>query len=103
MEIKYLPAPSVHADVDLLGVLCHEDTLDGDPVLQDLDARLHGLLRTAATEERFLARPGQTLSLHTHGGIPARRLVIIGCGPASQFSAGPARVAAGRFARVALA
>jgi leucyl aminopeptidase len=105
MEIKYLPAPPQSAQTDpacdLLGILCHDDTLETDLVVQGLDGRLQGLLRTTATEERFLARAGQSLALHTHGDIAARRLMLIGCGPASQFSAGAARTAAGRFARLA--
>ena len=42
--------------------------------------RLDGLLRRAAAEERFAAKPGQSLLAHTHGALPARRVALVGLG-----------------------
>ena len=101
MNIRYLTSDPLQADIDLLGVLCHDDTLESDPLLTRIDAVLSNLLRSAIAEERFVARPGQTLTLHTRGDLRPRRLVLIGCGPTAGASVASTRVAAGRFARAA--
>ncbi|HET6151235.1 MAG TPA: leucyl aminopeptidase [Polyangia bacterium] len=95
--------PATRAELDLLGLVCHDDTLASDPLVQDLDARLSGLVQGTVTEERFLAHAGQTLTLHTRGDLPTRRVALIGAGPSNAFSVGAARLAAGRFARAASA
>jgi leucyl aminopeptidase len=103
MNIRYLTSDPLQADIDLLGVLCHDDTLESDPLIARADGVLTNLLRTAIAEERFLARPGQTLTLHTRGDVRPRRLVLIGCGPAAGTSVASTRLAAGRLARAAAA
>ena len=118
MEIRHISLPSLSAppatpargttpalevELDLLGLLCHDDTLSSDPLVQEADASLRGLLLATAADERFLAHAGQTLSLHTRGDLPSRRLVLIGAGPSPTLTTGAARVAAGRFARAAAA
>jgi leucyl aminopeptidase len=105
MEIKHLATNPLQADIDidLLGIICHDDTLEFDPLVQELDAGLRGHLRSSAAEERFLAHAGQSLTMHTRGDLRPRRLILIGCGPAITFGIGAARTAAGRFARAASA
>jgi leucyl aminopeptidase len=101
MQIKHLTTPPLTADLDLLGLVCHDDTLPSDPLIKEVDSRLHGLLLGAAGDERFLAHAGQTLALHTRQDLSSRRLVLIGAGPSAAFGVAAARVAAGRFARAA--
>jgi leucyl aminopeptidase len=101
MDITTSSSDPFQTGVDLLGLLCHEETLDQDRLLDKADAALGGLLRRAIREERFLAKPGQTLTLHTHGRLEAQRIALIGAGPRSGFGVGEARLSAGRLARVA--
>jgi len=103
MNIRYLTSDPLQADVDLLGIICHDDTLDTDTLLTLADAALSGLLRAAIGDERFTGRPGQTLTLHARGDLRPRRIVLIGSGPATGASVASHRIAAGRLARAAAA
>jgi leucyl aminopeptidase len=103
MNIRYLTSDPLQADVDLLGLICHDDTLDTDPLVTRADAALSGLLRSAITDERFTGRAGQTVTLHARGDLRPRRILIIGSGPATAASAASHRIAAGRLARAAAA
>ncbi len=85
---------------DLLAVICGDGDLD-QPLLKQLDDRLGGLVRGAAAEERFRGKPGQTLTLHTRGALPARRLVLVGAGSAARDAERALRVAAGAAVRAA--
>lgn len=66
-----------------------------------LDHALGGLLSTVLTEEHFEAKPGKTLVLHTHGKIPARRIIVVGLGPKGEVNLERLRVAAAAVARTA--
>jgi leucyl aminopeptidase len=103
MNIRYLTSDPLQADVDLLGLICHDDTLDSDALVTRADTALNGLLRGAITDERFTARAGQTLALHARGDLRPRRILLIGSGPASSASVASNRIAAGRMARTAAA
>ena len=86
-------------EADLLIVACTEADLDGD-LVRDLDRRLGGLLQRSASDERFRAKPGQTLALHATG-IRARRLALIGLGKPAASSLRELRSAAGIGMRLA--
>jgi leucyl aminopeptidase len=94
-------ANPLESTVDLLVLLCAEDHLAEDALIHGADAALGGALRQAIADERFKAKAGQTLLLHTLGRLPAARLALVGCGPSSAAGAREARVAAGRAARLA--
>ena len=57
MNIRYLTSDPLQADVDLLGLICHDDTLDSDALLTRADTAL----------ERPLARRDQRRALHRPG------------------------------------
>ena len=88
--------------VDLLAVICGEGALE-QSLLRQLDDRLNGLLIRTAAEERFRGKPGQTLTLHAHGAIEPRRLVLIGAGNLERDAGRPLRQAAGSAIRAASA
>ncbi|HEY4238449.1 MAG TPA: leucyl aminopeptidase [Kofleriaceae bacterium] len=78
------------AQVDLLGVTAFAGALGTggagiDPTFKLLDAALGGHLLDAARAESFDGKVGQTVVLHTHGRIPAKRVVIVGAGPKAEF------------------
>ena len=103
MNIRFLIADPLQAEVDILGILCHDDTLDSDPLIVRTDAALGGLLRSAISEERFLGKPGQTVLMHSRGDVRPRRIALVGAGPSTQATVASHRIAAGRFARAAAA
>jgi leucyl aminopeptidase len=101
MDIATAATDPLQIRVDLLALLCHEDSLDDDKLIHQADGALDGLLRRSIQEERFLGKPGQILTLHTHGRLESRRLSLIGCGPRTTFGVAELRAAAGRLARLA--
>jgi leucyl aminopeptidase len=101
LDLILSPANPLEAPVDILVLACSEDQLAEDPLVRGADAALGGALRQAATEERFRAKPGQSITLHTFGRLPAPRVALLGCGASAGFSAKDARPTAGRATRLA--
>lgn len=67
----------------------------------DVDAALDGLITKFAKEERFVGKEGQALLFHTHGKIPANRVLVIGLGKPADFSTETVRKAAGFVIKIA--
>src|SRR5580692_3626098 len=88
--------------VDLLVIACGEGDLAPSGLLERADAKLGGDLRRAMTEERFRARAGQSLLVHAHGQLPARRLGLIGLGAGAEPTARAIRLAAGNAVRLGI-
>ncbi|MBI3495105.1 hypothetical protein HY065_00555, partial [Candidatus Berkelbacteria bacterium] len=57
---------------------------------------LGGIIDDIAKEEHFEGKEGETLLLHTHGKIPAKRVLAVGLGKREDFSAEAVRRAAAR-------
>lgn len=72
-------AEMVACDAVAVGVFQQERELDG--AAARVDRALGGLLGSVIAEEHFEAKPAKTLVLHTHGKIPARRIIVVGLGP----------------------
>jgi leucyl aminopeptidase len=103
MNITLSTTDPLAANADLLALVCHEDTLTEDPLLNQADALLGGVLRQAIKDERFRAKVNQTLVLHTHKRLNPARLVIVGAGPRNSARPTDLRTASGRAARTAAA
>jgi leucyl aminopeptidase len=103
MQFAFSGGPAADVACDLLAVAVFDDGLAASDLGKALDAKLGGLLVAAATDERFEGKPGQTVSLHTHGKLSARRVVLLGAGKAATFEAAEARHLAARAARAAAA
>ena len=88
---------------DALAIGVYEDgrELEGAPVR--VDKALGGLLTEVMTEEKFEAKLGKTLVFHTHGKIPARRIIAVGLGPKSAATPDTLRNAAAAVVRRASA
>jgi leucyl aminopeptidase len=100
-ELTISTANPLEASLDLLVLPCLEDRLAEDPQVQAADAQLGGALRHAIATERFRGKPGQVLTIHTLGKLPAARLALVGCGPGAGFAGREARIVGGRAARLA--
>src|SRR5207302_4861151 len=83
-------APLSHAS-DLLAVLVREGAASADKegksppklndaLLAEADKALGGLLVRATADEEFTGKEAQQLSMHTHGKLPAARLLVLGLG-----------------------
>ena len=68
-----------------------------------LDDTLKGLLSELIEEEGFKGKLGETTILHTHGKIPAKRIMLVGLGKREDFGLDKVRKAAGASAKRAKA
>ncbi|MDQ7819987.1 MAG: leucyl aminopeptidase [Armatimonadota bacterium] len=64
-----------------------------------VDAALGGALAAALAEEKFEATAAATLVLHTHGRIPARRIIAVGMGAPDAVTAETVRRASAAVVR----
>jgi len=101
MEILLTTTPPLELACDLLAIACDEDTLAENAHVTSVDHALGGVLRRVIEEERFRAKPTQSLMIHTHGRIPASRVVLVGIGPRSTARSPHLRSFAARAVRAA--
>ncbi|HUJ60296.1 MAG TPA: leucyl aminopeptidase [Kofleriaceae bacterium] len=85
LEVTLLDGSAVTAAVDILAFTAFGDpTKDG--VFKSVDHVLGGALAEVAKAESFEGKPGQTLSLYTHGKLGAKRVMVVGAGPCGDFT-----------------
>ena len=82
-------------------VLFSEESARPNGAVADVNQALAGQLLRAAAEEGFRGKPDQTFVLHTHGRLPAARVVMVGTGPRETADAEALRQAAGRAVKAA--
>ena len=75
---------SIATDLLTLGVF---DDYREDRRVTDLDAAPGGVLLRAADEEQFKAKKLASFTLHTHGKLPAVRILLVGLGARKDFTA----------------
>lgn len=101
MNIQLKSAAPTDEATDLLAIGCAEDTLEDNALLGALDTALSGYLRIAIRDERFKAKPGQTLSLTALGRLPAQRVALFGLGKRAAITLPVLRGFAARATRLA--
>jgi leucyl aminopeptidase len=79
---------------DALVVGIFQDVGPGEGAAARVDKALGGLLAASLTEERFEGKVAKTTVLHTHGKIPARRVITVGLGPRGKATLDTLRKAA---------
>jgi len=84
-EITLSSGAAWQQGVDLVAFATFGDPAK-DPVFKSADQALGGALAEVAVSESFEGKSGQTLVLYTQKKIPAKRIVVIGCGPRTDFS-----------------
>ncbi len=76
-------------EADVLALFAKLGKTDEDVILSDeikrIDKLLGGILSEIINEEKYQVGLGKTLLLHTHGVIPAKRILIVGIGKASEL------------------
>jgi leucyl aminopeptidase len=95
-----LDAPEALA-CDALGVGIVADGTALEGAAARVDKALGGLLSAMLAEEKFDAKLGSTLLLHTHGRIPARKIIAAGLGPKNALTLDHLRRAAAVVVRQA--
>ena len=85
MELRLLVGNLLETQCDVLAVTCFGDPAK-DATVKALNTALGGLVLEAAIAESFDGKSLQTLSLHTGGKLPAKRLLVVGLGNKHDFS-----------------
>ena len=82
-------------------VLFADDSAHPNGAVAAIDRALSGQLLRAAKEEGFAGKAEQTFVLHSHGRLPAPRVVVVGMGSAEKMDVEALRQAAGRGIKAA--
>ncbi len=85
LSVTHVAAPLLAASVELVALVTYGDPTR-DPVFKSADHALGGVLADVAKGESFEGKAGQSITVHTHGRIPARRLMVVGAGARNEFS-----------------
>ncbi|MBA3460986.1 MAG: leucyl aminopeptidase [Deltaproteobacteria bacterium] len=75
----------LQAPVDLVAFVTYGDPTK-DSIFKSADQALGGVLADVAKSESFEGKIGQSITVHTHGRIPARRVVVVGGGVRGEFT-----------------
>ena len=102
LDLATTTADPADIDADLLVLAVGEGELERGELLDGTDARVGGVLRRAAGEERFRAKLGQTLVVHVRD-VRAQRIALVGLGAGVDRAGQALRIAAGCAARIATA
>ena len=101
MKFTFTTDDFTQIKADLIGLLVFEDRPTDGAAWQALDRALDGLLGRLAVEERFKAKKGQSLTLHTHARIGPTRILVVGAGARKDWSAPDLRGFATRVVKTA--
>ncbi len=100
ISITHIQGPALTVTADLLAF-----TVFGDPskdaTFKAVDAALSGVLADVAKSESFDGKSNQSIVVHTHGRIAARRVLVLGGGVRSEFGNPTIRDVAATTAQVA--
>ena len=99
VEVRAQTAESFDADVLAVALPDNGSTLPA--VADSLDKALEGRLSRLAAEEEVAQAIGRTAVLHPDGELGARRVVVVGLGPAAEIDADALRTAAARVSAAA--
>jgi leucyl aminopeptidase len=102
MKTTIVAAPPQETVCDALLIGTFESQVMGGTVAR-LDGLLGGHLSIHVREEEFEGKEGSALAFHTHGKIPAKKLILLGLGPKKGFVVERLRRAAGRMVKLAKA
>src|ERR1700759_340101 len=85
IELTLLQGAPLQAHVDLLALTTFGDP-SKDSIFKAVDSALSGVLSDVAKAESFEGKTGQSIVVHTHGRIPAKRILVVGGGSRSEFA-----------------
>jgi leucyl aminopeptidase len=85
IELTLLHGAPLEAQVDLFAFTTFGDP-SKDSIFKSVDSALGGVLADVVKSESFDGKTGQSIVVHTHGRIPAKRILIVGGGAKSEFA-----------------
>ena len=85
IELTLLQGAPQEAHVDLFAFTTFGDP-SKDSFFKSIDSALSGVLSDVAKSESFEGKTGQSIVVHTHGRIPAKRILVVGAGGRSEFA-----------------
>ena len=85
IELTLLQGAPLQAHVDLLAFTTFGDP-SKDSTFRSFDSALNGVLSDVAKSESFDGKTGQSIVVHTHGRLPAKRILVVGAGGRTEFS-----------------
>lgn len=94
-----LGSASPKAATDALAVLVTETDLAQDAFLSELETALGGGLRAALKADEWIGKKDSQFSVNSLGRIPARKVALVGLGPANKVGPVEYRAAAAKAAR----
>ncbi|MBX3154563.1 MAG: leucyl aminopeptidase [Deltaproteobacteria bacterium] len=83
--MSHLAGLVLQTSVDLLAIVTFGDPTR-DAAFKALDGALSGVLADVARTESFDGKSGQVISVHSHGKVPAKRVVVVGAGARGDFA-----------------
>ena len=101
MDVQITRASITELDCDALIVNLFEGVTSPGGATGAVDKALDGLIGEVIQKEQFKGKLGSLLSIHTHGKIPARRVLVAGLGPKEEFSIDSIRTVMAAAARAA--
>jgi leucyl aminopeptidase len=84
-DVTLLSEPVLNATVDLLGLVVLGDPTK-DSVFKSVDSALGGVLSEVAKAEHFEGKSNQSISVHTHGRLSVKRVLVLGAGARGEFT-----------------
>ncbi len=85
IDVTHLHGPALQAAVELVAFVSFGDPTK-DSIFKLADHALGGVLADVARTESFEGKTGQAITVHTHGKLPARRVMVVGGGPRGEFA-----------------
>src|SRR5215831_10029179 len=85
IEVTLLHGAPAEAHVDLFAFTTFGDP-SKDSFFKSVDSVLDGVLSDVARSESFDGKSGQSIIVHTHGRIPAKRILVVGAGSRNEFT-----------------
>src|SRR5262249_837512 len=84
IELTLLQGAPLEAQVDLFAFTTFGDP-SKDSIFKSVDTVLGGVLADVTKSESFEGKTGQSVIVHTHGRLVAKRVLVVGAGSESEF------------------
>ncbi len=85
VQLIHIPSAALETQADLLAFVVLGDPAK-DSLFKAVDQALGGVLSDVARGESFEGKPSTSVSVHTHGRLPARRVLALGAGARGEVS-----------------
>src|SRR3989339_1753805 len=95
MNISVQKRKSEEIKSDVLCAFLFEASKQLPASVQQADKKMDGFISSVLADEQFQGNMGETLFIHTHEKLPAKRILVIGIGKKEKWNTENVRRAAG--------